>query len=204
MKSNKGITLMSLVVYIVGMIIVVAILTALVSYFSKNINIDDLKKTGGEYTKFSSVFTKEVNIAGNKVLECYTQGDGENKVSYIVFSTGNQYTYMAQDKSIFRNKIKICENVEDCEFSSEFDDPKYVITVKFKSENSDFTGDNAIKYYINPKQDNYYEEMQYNQIETDNELEESTNDDNIIAEDEESENILNENLEKTENLDRDN
>jgi len=105
MKSSKGITLISLITYIVGMVIAVAIISTITTYFSKNVSLSDLKNTEIEYSKFSSVFTKEIHIKNNKVIECYTQGEGTEKISYIIFSTGNQYTYMAQDKSIFKNKI---------------------------------------------------------------------------------------------------
>ena len=174
MKSSKGITLISLITYIVGMVIAVAIISTITTYFSKNVSLSDLKNTEIEYSKFSSVFTKEIHIKNNKVIECYTQGEGKKKISYIIFSTGNQYTYMAQDKSIFKNKIKICENVEDCEFN--YNNLKHEITVSFKTNSTDLTGENKIKYYINVNNNNYNEETENNVLYENNQnvLEENT------------------------------
>ena len=75
---------------------------------------------------------------------------------------------MAQDKSVFKNKIKICENVEDCEFS--YNSLKHEITVSFKTNSTDFTGENAIKYYIDTNSDD--NEIENNEVEN-NEIENS-------------------------------
>ena len=68
------------------------------------------------------------------------------KVSYIVFSSGNQYTYMEDNHSIYKNKYKICESIQNCEFS--FDNNKNTITVEFKTNSIDITGDNAVTYAL--------------------------------------------------------
>lgn len=147
MKSNKGITLTSLIIYVIGMTIMVATIATITSFFYKNIDIGDINSDTTQYTKFSSMFTEETNRINNSVIECKTLTD-ENRISYIIFSSGNQYTFNEDSKSIYKNNVKICDNVEMCEFSYTYIDSKYKITVDFKTTNIDMTGDNAIIYNL--------------------------------------------------------
>ena len=87
MKNNKGITLTSLIIYVIGMIIAIATITTLISYFSKNVKLETLGDSTAEYTKFSSIFSDETNKKENKIIDCKTTGEGKNKVSYIIFLT---------------------------------------------------------------------------------------------------------------------
>ena len=87
MKNNEGITLTSLIIYVIGMIIAIATITTLISYFSKNVKLEALGDSTAEYTKFSSIVSDETNKRGNKIIDCKTTGEGKNKVSYIIFST---------------------------------------------------------------------------------------------------------------------
>ena len=84
--------------------------------------------------------TEEINNSNNKVVEC--------KNNYIIFSSGNQYTYMEENKSIYKNKIKLCDNVEKCEFSYKYQDSNYIINIEFKSGKVDKTGKNMMTYTI--------------------------------------------------------
>ncbi len=127
MKSQRGITLISLTVYIIVMVIVVATLTIISNFFFKNMklsskNIDPLT----EYTKFTTFFTDEINHNNIKVLDCKTDSTTEN--SYVVFDDGVQYTFVKENKGIYRNKIKICRDVENCTFDYEIKNGKDVVT----------------------------------------------------------------------------
>lgn len=148
MKSNRGITLTSLIIYVIGMVIVVSIISTLTAFFYKNIDITDISDTTSQYTKFSSIFLNEINRDNNSIVECKTFLENENKVSYIIFSSGNQYTFKSENKSIYKNNIKICNDVEDCDFSYVFIDSKYEVKVNFKTNSIDMTGDNAIIYNL--------------------------------------------------------
>ena len=48
MKNNKGITLTSLIIYIIGMLIVIATIATLTSFFYKNVNINEIEKVSTE------------------------------------------------------------------------------------------------------------------------------------------------------------
>lgn len=132
MKSEKGITLMSVIVYVVSMVIVIAIISVITTYFYNNIgkigeNIDPSK----EYTKFASFFTEEVNKKGNKVLDCNTSNKDSN---YIVFTSGNQYTF--QDNKVYQNKVKIAEGIKSMSFSYQITNNKEVVIVKYKLQDN--------------------------------------------------------------------
>lgn len=136
MRTEKGITLISLTVYIIAMIIVVAVVAVISGYFYKNTqginkNIDPLT----EYTKFSTFFSDEVNHENIKVLECET--------NYIVFDNGVQYTFVEENNAVYRNKVKICSEVQNCNFVYQIKNGKAVIKVTFevngKSRETTFT-----------------------------------------------------------------
>lgn len=138
MKSQKGISLISLTVYIIVMVVIVAIISLISSYFYTN-----LKETEGnlnpltEYTKFNSFFADEVNHSNIKVLEC--------EQNYVVFDNGVQYTFVNENRAIYRNKVKVCQKVENCTFEYKIKNGKTVVNVKLKMENSN---EKAIEYTL--------------------------------------------------------
>ena len=110
MNSNKGITLTSLIIYVVAMVIVVTTMSTITSYFYNNVdNMNASTDSSTVFTKFNMYFSEEINIKDNYPLVASTE--------YIIFSkTGNQYTF--QNQSIYKNQIKICDNIidEKCTF----------------------------------------------------------------------------------------
>jgi len=110
MRSEKGITLTSLIIYVIAMSIVIGLIATMTKYFYGNLNyISDRTASTKEYTSFNAFITAETNEKGNQVLKC------EN--TYIVFSNGHQYTYDSDSNAIYMNKIQICSNVTSCSFS---------------------------------------------------------------------------------------
>ena len=110
MKSNKGITMASLVIYVIAMSIVVATIATLTSYFYNNMDeLDADTNSSIAYTEFNTYFSKEISIKENYPLLV------EGTSDYIIFSkTGNQYTL--KNRTIYQNQVKICSNIEDCTF----------------------------------------------------------------------------------------
>lgn len=149
MRNNKGITLTSIIIYIIGMTIALATIATLTSFFYRNVNIEEMSDDSAtQYTKFSSIFTEEINRESNSVVDSkiLTDEEGETKESYIIFSSGNQYTFKKENQSIYKNNIKICGNIETCDFSYIFVDSSYKIKVNLKTKNIDMTGENAVTY----------------------------------------------------------
>ena len=132
MKSQKGVTLISLTIYIIAFAIVIGIIATISGYFygnlrDSNVELDPIS----EFITFNTFFSKEINT---KNIESQCGENGEQK--YIVFIKGEslvQYTFTKN--AIFRNNIKICKNIDDCSFSQGVENGKQIINVLFKSGN---------------------------------------------------------------------
>ena len=108
MKSEKGVTLMALVIYIAIATIVISAMGLLGSYFYNNMK---LIKTDSsyviEYNKFNMFFIQDVksNVTANVATDS------------ITFEDGTKYIY--KDGKIYRNDKEIAANVKSATFSSE-------------------------------------------------------------------------------------
>lgn len=131
MKSQKGITLISLTIYIIVMAIVVGVVATISTYFYKNQTAaSNQVEPLTEYTKFNSFFTDEANHEGIKVIEC--------KQNYIVFDDGVQYTFVPENHGIYRNQAKISKKIEDCKFEYFIENGKHKVTVTIIAEEGKF------------------------------------------------------------------
>ena len=146
MKTEKGVTLISVTIYVIVMLIVVSIITVLTVYFYRNVDVNSANEDfNQQYTRFNSYFTEEINKKGNKVIDIQsisttgTEGEIEsntNQQNYIVFSSGNQYTYIPANKGIYMNNVKIAQNIKDCTFTMDkLDNGKTTITVIIQGDN---------------------------------------------------------------------
>ena len=125
MKSQKGITLISLTIYIIGMTIAVSVITVLSSYFYTNVDDNTQNiELYAEYTKFDSFFSQEVNHSNIKVVEC--------KNNYVIFDNGVQYMFVPENNAIYKDKVKVCKEVESCNFSYTIKNAKYVVIAEIK------------------------------------------------------------------------
>lgn len=130
MKSEKGVTLTSLIIYIIAMLIVMSTIAVITSSVYNNLDvITNESNSQKEFSRFNMCFIKEVNLENNAIKKI----DEENH-NYIVFSDNektHQYTFL--NNSIYLNKIKICDNVTDCKFYIYEDEVKNVaISVSLK------------------------------------------------------------------------
>ena len=149
MKKEKGVTLISVIVYVIGLLIVVGIISTLTGYFYKNVNINtENTEITKQFTKFNSYFTSEINEKDIYIKDAQISGESPNITSYIAFSNGVTYTFSEENKSIYRNKIKICESVDRCLFSYDFIEQKYVVYVDLKIGNLERTGNNILTYTL--------------------------------------------------------
>ncbi len=129
MKSEKGITIVSLAIYIGLIFIVIGILTTITVNIRHNVN--ETNKDGeklAEVNKFNMYFIKEVKDEKNAV----EQISGNS----ITFTSGKEFTYDSQTKSIKliegSNTIEIAINIESCTFSKKLENGKDIITVIIK------------------------------------------------------------------------
>ena len=146
MKSEKGVTLTSLIIYVIAMVIVVSTIAIITKYFYSNINkLSNNTNDLAEITKLNTFITEEINKTGNTIYECNEKNQTSND-NYIVFYNPNdrdeingnkgytQYTF--KNDSIYLNKIKICDNIQDCRFElieNESNKFKVVLTINGNS-----------------------------------------------------------------------
>ena len=141
MKSNKGITLTSLIIYVTAMSFVIGIITVISTYFYNNIStLTKSTREYKQYTKFNSFFIQDINKSGNVVVEC--------NEDYIKFRNGNDYNqYTFKNNCIYFNKVKICENIDKCIFEYRENSDQNIINVKItvKNSKSNFDTDYTLK-----------------------------------------------------------
>lgn len=103
MKNKRGITLSSLVIYIV----LFTSFTIFVSTLTTNMNAK-LFDNRGEAINYSNLNKLQYNIEDSSLSSNAVLVD-ENKISY---SNGDNYVYNAEDKTIYKNEGILCKNVE--------------------------------------------------------------------------------------------
>ena len=138
-RNTKGITLVSLVIYVVIMLMLIAI----IAVFKNNIdeNIDSM----GEYTSLVPKINKvhmymldEVNLKDNKVLKRNSSG------SYIEFSSGNNY--MFSDGSLYKNSVEVLSDIIGGSFQVETEENNEVLYVNLSLD--DKLQNKQLKYVI--------------------------------------------------------
>ena len=62
MQKEKGVTLISVTIYIIVMLIIVSVITVITSYFYNNVDVNAVSQDiNQQYTRFNSYFTEEIN-----------------------------------------------------------------------------------------------------------------------------------------------
>lgn len=110
MKKDRGITLITLTITIIAMVLVISTLSIISNFFffNKNYLLDNSRNIA-EYNKFNMFFIQDVkNNKSAKVTE-----------NSVTFEDGTVYSYrVGNDNGIYRNKVKICDNIALCNFSN--------------------------------------------------------------------------------------
>lgn len=120
MKSSRGVTTTSLIIYVIAMLLVIGIIATITSFFYTNvINLDDSSTNISEITKFNMYFLQETKNKNNSIIQM--------KKNSITFATGNTFTF--QDGCIYFNSIRICEKVKNMELDIEETNNKKIIKV---------------------------------------------------------------------------
>jgi hypothetical protein len=146
MKSEKGVTLTSLIIYVIAMAIVVSIVAVITKYFYGNINkLSNTTTSLEEYTKLNAFIIEEINKTGNIIYKCGV--NNEDNENYIIFynpndvdeANGNKgYTqYTFKENSIYLNKIKICNNIKDCKFEDVSDENNYKLKITLNIDDNE-------------------------------------------------------------------
>ena len=108
-KNDRGVTLISLTIYVVLMLAVVAVMAGFKD------NVDKTLKTMGEYAsvvpeinKMHMYMLDEANIENNKILKRNSDG------TYVEFTSGNKYLF--SENKVYKNSVRIQSDVSNCTF----------------------------------------------------------------------------------------
>ena len=118
MKKEQGITLISLVVYIIGMIVIMAIVGSVLSFYNNNmVRMNDTSDVNIELSKLETQMVMETHTRGN-----YITGVTDKSIS---FSSGNTYAFT--DNRIYQNTIPVSNYVQEFLASMETDGEKQIL-----------------------------------------------------------------------------
>ena len=144
MKSNKGVTLIGLIMYVVAFVIIVGIVGTITSFFYSNTQtMNDTATSLGEFNKFNLELIREAKLKNNEVYSVLKNENGAYATvtngtsgTRIVFTSGTSFTYVkGDDNSVYKDRIKICNNVRDCAFKVYNQDEKEIVEVYIEFDN---------------------------------------------------------------------
>lgn len=111
MKSEKGITLTSLVIYVALVTVLISSIALFSSVFFRNMYvIKDQNKYAPEFNKFNMFFIEDIKKNSDAIVT-------PNNINFTAANL--TYTYKKDEKAIYRNNKKIVNNVKSLSFSSE-------------------------------------------------------------------------------------
>lgn len=109
MKSQKGVTLVALVIYIIVFTIVISILSVISSFFFSNVNfVKDQANYAPEFNKFNMFFIQDVKNNKNVTVTS----------NEIEFADGTRYDFNSDQKAIYRNGKAIAKNIQVAVFKT--------------------------------------------------------------------------------------
>lgn len=107
LKSQKGITLTSLVIYMIVFTIIIGVMTTISTFFYSGIGeVVDTPKYMAEFNKFSMFFVADVKNYNNATVT----------TNSIQFENGP--TYRVDGAYIYRNDVAICKYIMNCSFTA--------------------------------------------------------------------------------------
>lgn len=113
MKSEKGITLTILVIYVVFFSIIMSLLAALSNYIYKNIGyVNDNSIDISEFNKFNMYFIEDIKTNTQAEIKETVSEEGK-EILQITFEDGDAYRYVKSEKTIYKNKQKIAKDIID-------------------------------------------------------------------------------------------
>ena len=148
LKTNRGVTLTSLVIYVIVLMIVISIMSVFSRNFykgSKELAIKDISKE--QYTKFLSYITKDINSEELRFIKSGTISENE---PYLIFKFENEkeHQYILTNDNIYfldindtqPKKILLCQNASTDETHPfEYSELDKKINIKFSINKEEFS-----------------------------------------------------------------
>lgn len=144
MKSQKGITMISLILYVTSFVAVTTVVAGVTTFFYSNMKIMDTGiGSNSSYNKFNLYLLNEckkadVSLYAWKDIKLSTGETSRLSTvptdnSFITFlnsdGTKNSFIYDSTNKNVYYNSIKLCENVNDFQIKIDETTGKDVLTI---------------------------------------------------------------------------
>lgn len=138
MKSNKGITLISLMIYIVVLAIVIGMVSLFTKYFYKNTEETVVSNNASiQYMNFLAYLVDDINSGNIDIIEVTDTNDSinifldDNSTHQYAFSNNKIYYVFYDSSNTKKKQISLCGNVTSCTFS--YEDNKLSVSVVIDS-----------------------------------------------------------------------
>ena len=131
MKSQKGITMLSLVIYVASFLAVTGVIAIVTTFFYNNLKIINTDMgSSAYYNKLNLYLVEETKKPGNEIYK-YDNSDISAGSKYITFndSANNKNTFVHQGSILYYNKIALCNNVSDFKVKVDETTGKKIINV---------------------------------------------------------------------------
>ena len=129
MKNNKGITLTSLVIYIIGLVVLVGTMATLTRYFYNNLDQTTLEnKVSKEYTEFTNYITNDIN--SNKIENVFIREEGKEVLIKFIDYKSHKYTFT--EDSIYYVEIKDNQELKRVRLSKDVDNVNSLFSLNSK------------------------------------------------------------------------
>lgn len=123
LKSNRGITITSLIIYVIVLMVVIALLSGFSGYFYKNVNDITIEQNADEaYTRLLGFLTKDFNTDKPIFIRAGISDDNYEYLT-LTFRDGAEHQFIHKLSNLYfidtgHNKIiTLCYNVSSCNFS---------------------------------------------------------------------------------------
>ena len=128
--SNKGITMMSLIIYITSFLVVVGVVAGITAFFYGNASLMTQELySASDYNKLNLYLVKESEQVGNRVTDTST----------LTFSNGDKFFYDSTNHLLYYNSICICEDIQGFETNTDYTTGKEVVNVKVNFTNRSYS-----------------------------------------------------------------
>lgn len=171
MKSQKGISLISLLVYVMAFLMIAGIIASITTFFYSNYSfLDDKTSVASEYNKLNLVLVEESKtdynyvykvgsadpdeeiedyhnqyIDSEYILEDISNRCKENFNTYIVFSDQNFIGWKKDSEKIYYNQSVLCNDVKDFSIKENSINGKSVISIYVQFDNKSYTSKYTMK-----------------------------------------------------------
>lgn len=149
MKNERGITIISLIIYVILMTFVVAGVTAVTTSFQNNIKeVDKDAKSAVSFAKFNMYFLNDI-----KSKNVHIVSSSRDRIELTLENKNGDIEnvkYSVQNNALYRNKVKICDGIKSVTILASESNGMSYETVIVRLRINDY--DKTTTYTLEPQQ----------------------------------------------------